>query len=236
MSRRNSAPQAVAQPMTQPSSRSPMDWSGRARTSVKESKRYTRFVGVMKRVLFFAAMAILAIVVAYSVQPRRQDKVALAVKTVLINNDLTMDKPHLTGLDNQGNPYVVTAEKAVQDARNTRRARLIAVDADLTDKKKGTWTTLTAPTGLLDANAHTLHLNGPIASYSDDGYEMHTMVAEIDLQGGIVRGSRMIVGPGPLGHMRADRVWLNRKTRLVFLNGNVRMTLFPKAMKKGKKP
>ena len=59
-----------------------MDWSGRARTSVQESKRYTRFVGVMKRVLFFAAMAILAVVVAYSVQPRRQDKVAIAVQTL----------------------------------------------------------------------------------------------------------------------------------------------------------
>ncbi len=40
-------------------------------------------------------------------------------------------------------------ERAVQDNRNTRRARLFKLSADLTQKKDGTWINLNAPTGVL---------------------------------------------------------------------------------------
>jgi lipopolysaccharide export system protein LptC len=220
-----------------PATRSGTDWASRTRGSMDDSKRYTRFVNIMKRVLLVAALALLAAVLAYAMQPRRQDRVALAFQRLgLVNNDLAMVKPRLTGLDTEGNPYVVTAETAIQDPKNTHRARLINVDADLTEKKQGTWLNLTAPGGLLDASAHTLVLHGPIAAFSDDGYEVHTMAANIDLAGGIVRGSRMIVGQGPTGTMRADRFWLNRDKKLVFLNGNVHMTILLNQMKKPKKP
>jgi lipopolysaccharide export system protein LptC len=232
VARRNPSPDAVAASTPPRGARKQIDWNVQARTTALESQRYTRFVGVMKRALFLAAMAVLAAVLAYSLQPRRQDKMTMVfAKLGIVNNDLAMLKPKLTGLDTEGNPYVVTAEKAIQDRKDPHKAQLIAIDADMTEKKQGTWMTLTAPTGLLDATIHKLHLNGPIAAFSDDGNEFHTMTADIDLSGGIVRGSRMIVGQGPMGNMRADRFWLNRDKHLVFLNGNVRMIIVPKAMK-----
>jgi lipopolysaccharide export system protein LptC len=227
-------PQAVAEPMAPPAGRTPMDWSSRARTTAQESVRYTRFVGVMKRVLLIAALAVLAMVVVYSLLPRPQNKITLALQTRLgiVNSDLAMLKPHLTGLDNGGNPYVVTADKAVQNPHNTNLAKLSNVDADLTEKKQGTWLSLTAPGGMLNMDTHALKLDGPIAAYADNGYELHTMAANVDLSKGIVRGSRMIVGQGPMGTMRADRFWLNRETHLIFLNGNVHTRIFPNATKK----
>ncbi len=51
--------------------------------------------------------------------------------------------------------------------------------------------------------------------------------ADVDLQKSIVRGSRMIVGQGPLGNpSRADAFWLkpDHLRGLVVLNGNVHMT------------
>ncbi len=237
MAGRAPAPDAAArQAPPPPTSRASGDWDARARTTAQESLRYTRFVTVMRRTLLIAAIAILAVVLAYAMMPRPQNKIAIGIDVLgSITNDLTMVKPHLTGLDNDGNPYVVTADKAIQDAHNTRRARLIAVNADLTEKKQNTWITLSAPFGVLDADAHTLKLQGPIAVYSDDGYEFHTMVANVDLANGIVRGPRMIVGQGPTGNMRADSFWLNRQKRLIVLNGNVHMKIFPSALKKGKK-
>jgi lipopolysaccharide export system protein LptC len=227
-------PEAVAQSLTpQRARRTPMDWTARARSTAADSQRYTRFVNVMKRMLLLAALALIGAVVAYSMQPRRQDRVAMTFQKLgIVNNDLAMVKPRLTGLDASGNPYVVTAETAIQDAKNTRRALLINVDADLTQTAKGNWFSLSAPRGLLDDDAHTLVLQGPISVFSDDGNEVHTMAANIDLKNGIVRGSRMIMGQGPSGTMRADRFWLNRETHLVFLNGNVRMMIVPSHAKK----
>lgn len=224
---------------TPPPARDATAWSTRARTTALESQRYTRFVGVMKRSLLLAALAILTIVLAYALQPRHQNnKMAMTAANIgMLNGDLQMTRPRLTGLDDGGNPYVVTADTAIQDSRNTRRARLKDIDGDLIQKKDNSWTSLHAPSGLLNADTHKLHLDGPIAVFSDNGYEMHTMTAEVDLQGGIVHGKRMVVAQGPLGNLRADKFALDRDKHLVFFYGNVQMTIYPNAMKKGpKKP
>ncbi len=54
-----------------------------------------------------------------------------------IENDLAMIKPRLTGADGSGNPFVITADAAIQDAKNPKRARLRKVEADLTTDKNG---------------------------------------------------------------------------------------------------
>ncbi|HEX3674398.1 MAG TPA: LPS export ABC transporter periplasmic protein LptC [Rhizomicrobium sp.] len=218
---------------TTPPSRDAMDWNTRARTTAQESLRYTRFVGVMKRSLLVAALAVLALVLVYALLPRPQNKMAITAETVsILKGDLQMLKPRLTGLDDSGSPYVVTADTAIQDAHHNRRAKLFNIDGDLTQKKDNSWISLHAPSGLLEADIHKLHLNGPIAIFSDDGYEAHTMAADVDLSGGIVRGKRMIVGQGPLGNLRADKFALDRDKHMVFFYGNVRMTIYPNAMKK----
>jgi hypothetical protein len=64
---------------------------------------------------------------------------------------------------------------------------------------------------------------------------MHTMLANVDLANGIVRGPRMAVGQGPIGNMRADSFYIDRDKHIIVLNGNVHMTLYPNAMKSEKK-
>jgi lipopolysaccharide export system protein LptC len=182
-----------------------VDVAARTRTTVSEAKRYTKFVGVMKRVLLIAALALLAAVLAYSLQPRRKDRVAITVQKLgVVNNDLAMIKPRLTGTDAKGSPYVVTADRAIQDAKDTHRARLQNVEADLTTRTGG-WISISAPHGYLDANAHKLDLNGAIAMFTDSGYEAHTDLANIDLARGIVVGPHHVTGQGPLGTFVADR-------------------------------
>ena len=204
-------------------------------------RRYTRFVGIMKRALPIAATALLAAVIAYSLQPRQQDrkKFALAMQRVgILNNDLTMIKPRLTGVDSSGNPFVVTADEAIQDPHNGKRASLKHVEADLT-LKSGTWFNATATYGRLDAagaltpaagvhgkQSQTLFVYGIVDVFSDNGYELHTTQADIDMTRGTVVGGRPVHGQGPLGTFRADRFRIERDNKQVYLFGNVRMRLF----------
>ena len=63
--------EAIAEPMkTIPGTRRSIDWTARYRATTLEVQRYSRFVVVMKRALPMAAAALLAAVVAYSLQPR----------------------------------------------------------------------------------------------------------------------------------------------------------------------
>ena len=199
------------------------DWSSRASLHVADPQRYTHFVKIMKRALLLAALALIVAVIAYSLQPREKSHVAMTFEHLgSVANDLAMIKPRLSGTDSHGNPFVVTADEAVQMGPNSRSARLKNVQADVTLDKK-TWISASAKSGLLNADAKTLMLTGPISVYSDSGYELHTMRAEVDLGKGIVSSDSAVTGHGPLGSLRADRFTFNRNTRQVHLMGHVRM-------------
>jgi lipopolysaccharide export system protein LptC len=182
----------------------------------------------MKRALPIAALVLLAAVGIYAFQPRQQDRMAMTFERVgEVANDLAMIKPRLSGTDAKGNPFVITADRAVQEGRNSRRARLENVDADMTlDKER--WLNATAANGLFDADARTLVLGGGIAVFSDNGYELHTRAAHFDLKRGFVHGEQKVTGQGPLGTMSADAFEVDKTTQQIRLKGNVR-TSFQKA-------
>jgi lipopolysaccharide export system protein LptC len=80
--------------------------------------------------------------------------------------------------------------------------------------------------------AQKLFVYGVVDVYSDNGYEVHTSQADIDMASGVVVGNQPAHGQGPLGTFRSDRFKIVRDTKLVYLYGNVRMRLY----KHGTKP
>jgi lipopolysaccharide export system protein LptC len=211
MAERRSGSGALAEPIgPKPPPRPRLDWGNRSRTTIGEAERYTRFVSVMKRVLFGAALVLLGAVIAYSLQPRQQQKMTMIFEKMgMVAGDLAMLKPKLNGTDSEGNPFVVTADTAVQNPKNLRQATLKNVDADL-NQKDGRWLNMTAPHGRLDSDAKTLQLWGAIAVFTGDGDEMHTDLAYIDLGRGVVIGPHHVAGQGPQGTYEADRFRIER--------------------------
>ncbi len=226
--------QAVAEPLGRPPLlQARRDWRARAGATIRQTERYSRFVTIMKRALPLAAAALLAAVLVYALQPRQENRQHVAMtfeRLGIVNDDLAMMKPRLTGSDDEGDPYVVTAEEAVQDRQNSRRATLRTVEGDVT-LKDGSWITTLAPAGVLDARSRHLALNGAISVYSDSGYEIHTTAANVDMRSAIITGSHAVNGQGPMGTFRADRFRVDRRARMVFLYGNVHMTIDRKMTK-----
>lgn len=191
-----------------------------------DPQHYTRFVTIMKRALLLAALALIAAVIAYSLQPREQNNVAMTFERIgKVANDLAMIKPQLHGTDSSGNPFVVTADKAVQAGPNAHRARLVNVQADMT-LKGGTWLSVSAANGLLDADHKTLTLSGAISAYSDSGYELHTDGADVNLATGRMVGVHTVTGHGPLGTLRADSFVIDKSSQQVELMGHVKMVFY----------
>jgi hypothetical protein len=263
MAGRRTASEAVVQELGPAPVRSRTEWAVQRRASATEVRRYSRFVVIMKRILPLAAAALVAAVVAYSLQSRQPDqaKITLTFAQLGIDqNDLSMIKPKLTGTDSSGNPFVVTADNAHQYPHSPNRALLDNVEADLA-VRDGNWLNATAPHGLLDAPhaasqqcAKTtcpanqiLDLWGPIAVFSDNGYEVHTTIAHVDMGNGTVRGNKYVRGQGPMGSFYADSFVFKfqghvpgaskgqasrpvktsaNAEKKIFLYGNVHMTIY----------
>jgi len=203
------------------------DWSSRQRLSAVDALRYSHFVAFMKSILPLAAIVVMASVVAYSVIPRHQDKLSMAMKNAgNLKNDLTMTKATFTGTDEKGNHFTVTAAEMVQDPKNRRRAELEQVQADM-EFDNANWMNANAGRGLIDVDAGTLKLTGGLSVYTDTGYELHTASADVDMHKNVMEGHEKVTGHGPLGKLSADRFRFDRLNKRVMLSGNVHMTMYP---------
>src|SRR6185503_4318559 len=113
------------------------DWSARVRTTPVEAVRYSRYVALMKRLLSLGAFLIIAAVLAFFFVQRVPRQLQMSYERLgHIEDDLTMVKPRLAGADSKGNPFVITADSAVQDASNPKKASLTNLEADLTLDKQ----------------------------------------------------------------------------------------------------
>ena len=200
------------------------DWGARPRDTILSALRYTQFVGFMKRALPIAAGSVVAAVGAFFFFQRAPDRMQLSYQSIgHVGDDLAMIKPRLAGTDDAGNPFVVTFDTAIQDRKNPKRARLEKIDADMQiDKQR--WLNARATRGFIDLGARTLVLWDWLSVYSDEGYELHTKTANVDLSAFVMTGPE-VTGQGPLGSLRADTFTIDRTTRQLVLTGNVHMTL-----------
>ena len=201
------------------------DWSARVRTTPVEAVRYSRYVALMKRLLSLGAFLIIATVLAFFFVQRMPRQLQVSYERLgRIENDLTMVKPRLAGADAKGNPFVITADSAVQDADNPKRADLKNLEADLTLDKQN-WINARAKAGMVDMNTGQLELRGGIDVFTATGYELHSNSASANLKQSVIHGHEPVTGQGPEGRLRADEFHADRATNILTLSGHVHMTL-----------
>jgi lipopolysaccharide export system protein LptC len=202
------------------------DWSARIRTTANEARRYSRFVHLMKRILSLGAFLIIAAVLAFFFVQRMPRQLQMSYERLgRVENDLAMMKPRLSGSDDKGNPYVITADMAVQDAHNPKKATLKNLEADLALDKEN-WLNARARNGVVDMDKGLLELAGGIDVFTATGYELHSASASANLKQSVVHGHEPVHGQGPQGTLKADRFHAERATNILTLSGHVQMTLF----------
>jgi lipopolysaccharide export system protein LptC len=200
------------------------DWSARVRSTTMEALRYSRFVALMKLILALGAFLTIAAVLAFFFVQRMPRQMSYE-RLGRVQNDLTMMKPRLSGSDSKGSPYVITADRAVQDAHNPKKATLQNLEADLS-LDKGDWINARAKAGMVDMTTGQLELYDGIDVYTATGYELHSSSASANLKQSMIHGHEPVTGQGPDGTLRADQFHADRNTEILTLSGHVQMTLF----------
>jgi lipopolysaccharide export system protein LptC len=201
-------------------------WRMNPREALHSAWRYSIFVTIMKSALPIVAIGLGVAVLSYVLQPREQNRSVLTFEKLgRVEDDLAMIKPQLTGTDNDGFPFTVTAQTAVQDAHDMARVHLEGVNATIALKNGGNLH-VTAARGLADTKTHMLDISGGIHMVSDDGYDVRTESASADLKSGTVQGETPIEANSALGHVTAERFAFDRSTKQLHFSGNVRMVMY----------
>jgi len=200
------------------------EWRISPRATLMSARRYSIFVKFMKGALPLAALALGVVVLVYALQPRDAGRMAMTFERLgRVEGDLAMIKPRLSGIDNDGLPFVLTAARATQEARGSDRVRLEDVTADIS-LKDGTSLHVTAVTGVVDTKTHVLQVSGGMHLISEN-YDARTQSAVADLKAGTVHGENGIEAQGTFGSITAQRFVLDRESRQLRFSGAVHMVI-----------
>jgi len=188
---------------------------------------YSRFVVLMKVTLPLIAAALVALIVVW---PQfRQVREGFRIEIARLNHTLggqAVSNARFTGTDSRGRPFTVTADAANQEERDSNAVKLDNPKADVT-MRNGAWVASTAPTGRFLRNEQLLELTGGVSIYHDDGFEMHSPSAKLDLKLGTSEGKEPVDGQGPTGSISAAGFRVLDNGARVFFTGPAKMTLRP---------
>lgn len=216
--------------MELPSARNWMarNWSaGHRADGTHHATRYRRFVSLMKFVLPLSALG-LALLVFVWPNLSGDDlgfRLDFSSADYAVDGTVQMTEPHFVGVDENGQPFAVSANQATRPADNPDMIALDSPQADLTSSE-GEWIAMTAEKGNYDRMAETIELVGSVSLYSASGLEFHTERAEIDLAAGVASGDEPVDGQGPWGLIKATGFRYARSDGRLEFFGRPHMTLF----------
>ncbi len=194
------------------------------------SDRYSLFVGFMKVLLPATAAALMLMVVAWPQFTAEEEGFRLSISKLAPGQaeSLTMLNARFEGLDENDQPFTVTADIATQSENDKDLVTLELPKADIT-LEDGAWLALTARSGEYRKEAKVLDLIGSVNLFHDKGFEMRTESARIHLNEGVAEGAQPVEGQGSIGTIQAEgfRV-LDRGARIFFL-GRSHLVIEPEA-------
>lgn len=204
------------------------------RLARRHSAIYSYFVSLMKIVLPAAAVGLVLLVMLwprFDSQEQRFSIPKVVVKPEDLEN-LKMQAPRYVGLDQQNQPFTVTAKLATQAATGSALTELEEPKGDIA-LKDGSWIAVEASHGVYDKQAETLDLTGAVTLFHDRGYELHTEHARVSFAPGTAEGAKPVRGQGPDVELSGEGFRLEDKGLRIFLTGQSRVVLFGKGLAGG---
>lgn len=189
--------------------------------------RYTKFVFFSKMTLgVLSALMILTIIVLPLINAD-EEGLRLAFSTVREQDNALpmMTNPTFQGVDEKNQPYLVTADSALQHDEHT--IILSNVQGDMLSDQQS-WLSVKAAHGHIDNASKTMQLTDDVRMFHQDGFEFRTSYVDLDMQARIARGDKPVFGFGPMGEIRARGFHWDHDARILRFTGGVKMKVVPK--------
>jgi lipopolysaccharide export system protein LptC len=180
--------------------------------------RYSRRVALLKRVLPAVGLTLLLLVAAW---PRLAPLIDIRIPGIDLREarELKMVDPRYAGIDRLNRPYVVTAAtgRQVPDRRDLMSLKLPKAHMVL---RHGATVTITAATGVYQAQAQLLDLMKNVDLTHQDGTRFLTNSAHVDLANDTAEGHEPVTGHGPTGDISAQGFRILSRGDTVIFTGN----------------
>ncbi len=188
--------------------------------------RYSIFVGFMKVLLPALAVALMLLVVAWPQFTADDSGFRLSVSRLAPDqaDSLTMLNARFDGLDENDQPYTLTADMATQSESDKDLVELELPKADIT-LDDGTWLALTARSGEYRQQSRILDLAGSVSLFHDQGFEIRTEAARVDLATGVAEGSQPVQAQGSSGFIEAEGFRVLERGAQIFFTGKAHMII-----------
>ena len=187
----------------------------------RRATRHSRFVRILRVALPVTAVALFAtygISVEMTITDNSGGKLSVSIPT-MIGEDLTMNNPEYQGYNKDGSRYIVRAETARQDIRQTGPVRLDVIRASLT-QPDSTVTVLNGRRGDYETKSGVLRLYDGIDIASQSGMKAKLSTATVQTKEGLVTSNEPVLVTMPTGQLRGNRMEMRQKSREVtFLDG-----------------
>ncbi len=144
-------------------------------------------------------------------------------------DEYRMANPKFAGIDDDGHPYEITADAALQNQGEKDVVELVNPKAVTRGSEESS--VVTAEKGVFRSNANILDLSDTVTlrhAIGGDTYVLRTPAATVSIAEETVQSFAGVKGESDAGTLRADRMRAyNGEGRVVF-EGNVSMRIFPK--------
>lgn len=188
---------------------------------------YSVFVTWMKLLLPALACALVILVVAWpqlvpddsGFQLEAIDDIAQQAET------LSMLNAKFNGFDEEKRPFTITADVASQQPGDADKINLVLPKADIT-LTNDEWLAVTANKGRYERAEQQLRLEGDVNLFHDNGFEMRSEEANVDLKAGKAWGNLPVEGQGPAGTIRSRGFRIYDRGSRIFFTGQSHMLLY----------
>ncbi len=189
---------------------------------------YSRFVGVLKVLLPATAVGLIILVIAWpGFEENATPEVSLP-EIDLQGGEVSVLNPRWNGVDDEDRPFTVTADLVSQSKEDRNLYELELPKADMTLEDE-TWLALTARAGRFFYEEQQLELTGDVDMFHDQGFEIRTESASIDLKSKDAWGEEAVEGHGPAGRLNAEGFRITQEGARILFTGKSRLIVYPDA-------
>ena len=203
--------------------------SDRDRAFASAQRRSSRVRFLRKAILVCGLGTVAAIVLIAVYDPFSAKFGSLNFSDISIDGTkIAMARPKLAGFRSDGQPYTLTAERALQDVRQPTVVELQKVSGEIGETAEET-TRLTADTGIYDSVAERMKLSSNVRIGSAR-FVVRLRSADIDFKTGVYQSDEPVevhVGDGTT--ITGDRATARHNGQELIFEGRVRTTINPPA-------
>ncbi len=191
--------------------------------------RYLKMIGFSKLLIGMVVIALVTVVIVMPLANREETGMRIMMNELPVAQDQTddtpkMGNPRFEGVDSKNNPFVVTADQAIQQDIST--VRLINLKAQIT-LKDGKWMAISANQGLLQIPHKKVLLDGKVEFTTAEGESFSTEQIMVNLGTGDAWGPKPVEAKAAMGTIRADSFQFSQSYEAIRFSNQVKLVIYP---------